>query len=158
MYRATRELIKIRQPHSIAVLEKLTVNRIVGGSPRQCYDNACLLNDNDPSLKIVSGWYVTRWDKLSKSCLILAHYWNIDSNGNYIDCSPMDDVEGEYVVDSEIGIFASINYDKLHSSICSSLLLSNNGISGVDFREHGKVYREFKSFRTEDLFSEYIAD
>jgi hypothetical protein len=155
VYKATRELIKLRQPHSVAALEKVIVNRIEGGEPRRCYDNACLLNDTDSTLKIISGWYVTRWNKLSNSCLVLAHYWNVDEHGNFIDCSPMDDVEGEYVVDSEIGVFSSMNHDELLSNVCSSLLFSKDKILGVDFRKMGKEYRDISDFSTESLFAEY---
>jgi len=155
MYRATRELIKLRQPHSVALVEQVTVHKIEGGTSRRCFENACLVNHNDPSLKIVSGWYVNQWNKDSNNCLIVAHYWNVDEQGIYVDCSPMDDTNGEYVIDSEIGIFASMNSQKLLSNVCSSILLSNNGILGVDFRENGKEYRNFESLRTECLFSEF---
>jgi hypothetical protein len=85
----------------------------------------------------------------------LAHYWNVDEHGNFIDCSPMDDVEGEYVVDSEIGVFSSMNHDELLSNVCSSLLFSKDKILGVDFRKMGKEYRDISDFSTESLFAEY---
>lgn len=155
MFKATRRLIELRQPHSVAVIEQVAVHKIEGGQPRQCFENACSVYDSDPSFKIVSGWYVNRWNKDAGNCLIVAHYWNVDAQGIYVDCSPMDDTEGEYVIDSEIGVFASQNSDRLLSNVCSSIILANDKILGVDFRELGKEYRVFENLSNECLFSEY---
>jgi len=154
MYKATRELIKLRQPHSESLISKVSVNRINTGEPKWCYDNACFLHENDPSIQIISGWFVNKWDLNTSSCLIVSHYWNIDSNGQFIDSTPMDDTEGEYVVDTDLGIFAALNYDSLQSSLCSSILIKEDEILGVDFREQGKVYRKFNDFSTKSLFAE----
>jgi hypothetical protein len=155
MFKATRELIKLRQPHSNALVEKILVRQIVGGQPRRCYENACWLNDIHASNKVVSGWLVNKWDKSTNSCLIVSHYWNINPEGDYVDCSPKDGADHEYVIDSEIGVFASLNYDKLFSSVCSSIVIKESSILGVDFREEGKVYRTFKDFSINSLFSEF---
>ena len=111
MYKATRSLIKLRQPHSKALVEKVFVRRIEGGVQRQCYENACLLFEKNKNYKIVSGWFVTEWDKVTSSCLALSHYWNVDEAGNFVDCSPMKNISAEYVIDSEIGIFSSQQYE-----------------------------------------------
>lgn len=158
MYKATRSLIKLRQPHSNALVEKVFVRRIEGGVKRQCYENACLLFEKNKNYKIVSGWFVTEWDKFASSCLALSHYWNIDETGNFVDCSPMENLSAEYVIDSEIGIFSSQNFDKLKSNVCSSIIFKTDSISGVDFRESGKVYRLFKDFSVDSLFSELNVD
>ena len=155
MFKATRELIKLRQPFAKAMVERVVVKRIGGGDPRRCYENACLLNEKNPKHKIVSGWFVNSYDKLSKSCLIVAHYWNVDESGNFLDSSLENDLLGEYVIDSEIGFFASMNEEKLESNVCSSILFRDNEILGVDFRENGKVFRNFKDFSIESLFAEF---
>lgn len=153
MYKITRELIKIRKPYN-EFIEHVNVKKIGGGEPRRCYENACRLNDENPNLKIVSGWFVNKWELETNSCFIIAHYWNADEKDNFIDCSIEQETEGEYVVDGDIGIFAQNNYDNLLSSVCSSILVQNNKFIGVDFREHGKVFREFKDFSTKSLFAE----
>ncbi len=154
MFKATRELIKLRQPHSNAIIEKVYVNRIDGGERNRCFDNASRIYDQNKRLKIVSGWFVNAWNKTSNSCLILAHYWNVDEQGIFFDSSPMDDLSGEYVVDSEIGIFASQNFDSLKSDVWSSLIFNNSNILGVDFREQGKEHRKMENFDTKSLFAE----
>jgi hypothetical protein len=153
MYKITRDLIKIRKPHN-EFIEHVNVKQIGGGEPKRCYENACKLNDENPKLKIVSGWFVNKWDTEKKSCYIIAHYWNLDENDNFIDISIEPETEGEYVADGEIGIFAQNNYDALLSSVCSSIFVQDNKFIGVDFREHGKIFREFKDFSTKSLFAE----
>ena len=155
MYRVTRDLIKLRQKYSETVVEKVLVNKIGGGISRRCYENSVLLIEQHPDYKIVSGWFVNKWDIETNSCLVVSHYWNLNEKGIFIDSSIMESVEGEYVIDSEIGVFANENYEKLHSSVCSSLLFKNNSIIGVDFREEGKVYRTYKDFSINSLFLEF---
>jgi hypothetical protein len=153
MYKITRELIKIRKPYN-EFIEHVHVKKIGGGEPKRCFENASKLNDENPKLKIVSGWFVNKWNKETNSCYIIAHYWNVDENDNFIDSSIEQEIEGEYVADGEIGIFAQNNYDALLSSVCSSILVRGNKFIGVDFREHGKVFREFNDFSTKSLFAE----
>ena len=155
MFRATRELIKLRESYTNSI-GLVSVRRIGGGEPRRCYDNAFRFTENNKQSKIVSGWYVNKWDKKTDSCLIVSHYWNIDKNGDFIDSTPapLELLDGEYVADSELGIFANDNGDSLMSELCSSILINGSNITGVDFREHGKVYRTFKDVRVKTLFAE----
>jgi hypothetical protein len=155
MFKATRELIKLRQPFTNSI-GHVSVQRISGGEPRRCYDNSCRFVENNLNSKIVSGWYVNKWDKTTNSCLIVSHYWNIDKDGIFFDSSPapLELLGGEYVVDCEIGSFANENRHLLMSELCSSILITGSKITGVDFREHGKVYRTFKDFRVKTLFAE----
>lgn len=155
MFKATRELIKLRQPFTNS-LGLVSVRRISGGELRRCYDNSCRFIENNKESKIVSGWYVNKWDKTTNSCLIVSHYWNIDKDGLFVDTTPapLELLDGEYVVDSEIGSFANENGESLLSELCSSIIITGSKITGVDFREHGKVYRTFKDFRVKTLFSE----
>jgi hypothetical protein len=155
MFKATRELIKLRQPYTNSI-GLVSVRRVSGGEPRRCYDNSCRYIENNKESKIVSGWYVNKWDKASNTCLIVSHYWNIDSNGVFIDSTPapLELLDGEYVIDSDIGLFANENGDLLLSELCSSIIINGSNITGVDFREQGKVYRKFNDFSTKSLFAE----
>ena len=155
MFRATRELIKLRQPFTNS-LGLVSVRRVSGGEPRRCYDNSYRFTENNKGSKIVSGWYVNKWDKTTNSCLIVSHYWNIDKDGVLIDSTPapLELLGGEYVADSEIGSFANENGESLLSELCSSIIITGSKITGVDFREHSNVYRTFKDFRVKTLFAE----
>ena len=155
MFRATRELIKLRQPYTSSI-GLVSVRRIDGGEPRRCYDNSFRFTEINKQSKIVSGWYVNKWDTTTNSCLIVSHYWNIDMNGVFTDSTPapLELLGGEYVADSELGIFANDNSHALMSELCSSILINGSNITGVDFREHGKVYRTLKDFHVKTLFAE----
>lgn len=154
MYKATRELIKARQPHSEAVIEAINVKKIGGNNARFCYDNACKTIETTPDTYIVSGWIVCKFDAINKHTEILQHYWNVDGNSNYFDTTDLGRVDIEYVVDSEIGLYIQKHYDDYTSDVCSSLLLSQDGNwKAMDFLQNGVVFRDIEDLSTPSLFS-----
>ncbi len=132
MYRATRELIKARQPHTDYVLEVVSVKKLGGGEANQCFQNATDDEILSQGNQVVSGWIVNPFDSFRNSTAIVQHWWNIDKAGNYFDTTPINDVQQDYVVDSDIGIFGQANFDKLSNLVALSLLLKENKFYGVD--------------------------
>ena len=152
MYKATRELIKTRQPYTKYVLEQVFVKQVGGGIANQCFQNA-----TDESLlakgnKVVSGWVVNAYDSERGSTAIVQHWWNIDTNGNYFDITP--DVDGalEYVVDSEISEYGQDNFDELKNLVAISLLFQNGDFFGVEKVDGKLITKALPSLATENLF------
>lgn len=132
MYKATRELIKARQPHTNYLVEVVSVKQIGGGLPNQCFQNA---TDDDmlaKGNKVVSGWIVNPYDRERSSTAIVQHWWNIDGNGVYFDITPNNGNQIEYVVDCEISEYGQTNYDELSNLVALSLLLKDDKFYGVD--------------------------
>jgi hypothetical protein len=152
MYRATRELIKARQPYTKYVLEHVFVKQVGGGLANQCFQNA-----TDESLlakgnKVVSGWVVNAYDSERGSTAIVQHWWNIDANGSYFDTTPDVDVALEYVVDSGISEYGQDHFDELKNLVAISLLFQNGDFWGVESVDGKLISKSLLSLATENLF------
>jgi hypothetical protein len=149
MYKATRELIKARQPHTDYVVEVVSVQQIGGGIANQCFQNATDDEMLAKGNKVVSGWVVNPYDSLRNSTAIIQHWWNIDKDGNYFDITPTLNRKLEYVIDSEIADYGQKNFDKLNNLVALSLLLKDNKFYSVDETLSVNV---IASLSTENLF------
>ena len=152
MYKATRALIKARQPHTEMMVEVISVARIGGGILRHCHANADQVNDKNPNHKIVSGWMILKYDTFNNHREMLAHYWNVDEDGNYFDITPIEHIDCEYVIDAELGRYANQHHEKIYSYVWSSLILSDGKFKAVDFREDGTIYSDIAELKNELLF------
>ena len=151
MYKATRELIKARQPFTKYVIEQVFVKFIGGGVPNQCFQNAtddALLEQGN---KVVSGWVINAFDNERKSTAIVQHWWNIDSNGNYFDTTPGVDPSLEYVVDTSIVEYGQDNFDDLKNLVAISLLFKDGKFYGVDEIDGNLSTIKLSSLNTKNL-------
>jgi hypothetical protein len=131
MRKATRDLIKARQPYTQYVLEVVAVHQ-----QRSCVANACFKNATADSLleqgnKVVSGWMVGRFIDSTRSTEIIQHWWNIDIDGNYFDLTDGVSSDAEYVVDSGIAEYGQMMLDSLESLVAMSLLYQDGKFFGV---------------------------
>lgn len=149
MYRATRELIKSRQPHTNYVVEVVSVKQVGGGVANQCFQNATDDEMLTKGNKVVSGWVVNPYDSHRNSTAIIQHWWNIDAEGNYFDTTPALDSKLEYVIDCEIAGFGQNNFDQLDNLVGLSLLFKDNKFFGVDEKLNT---RSIVSLATKNLF------
>ena len=153
MYKATRELIKARQPHTEFVIEQVFVKKTNGGIANQCFQNATDDALIDKGNKVVSGWVVNAYDTNTNSTAIVQHWWNIDSTGNYFDTTPNVDETLEYVVDTDIVKYGQDNYDELDNLVVVSLLYKNERFSYVKKDSNDTlVTLPLSSFETNVLF------
>jgi hypothetical protein len=152
MYKATREFIKARQPHTKYVLEQVFVKQVGGGVANQCFQNATDDSLLEKGNKVVSGWLINAFDNERNSTAIVQHWWNIDGNGNYFDMTP--DVDGalEYVVDSGISEYGQDNYDDLDNLVALSLLYQNGEFFGVEAVDGNLITKPLPSLATINLF------
>lgn len=136
MYKATRQLIRDRQPFCRFKLEKVAVKQIGGGDFGMCCynsDNAKdkdLLNTGSTDNRMVSGWIVGPFDKERGETGISQHWWNKDSaTDEYFDTTPIEGdtipTQYEYVVDDEIGVYGMEVFDQLASNVTKDLVLLN---------------------------------
>lgn len=149
MYKATRQLIKVRQPYTNFVVEVVPVKQVGGGVANQCFQNASDDEMLSKGNKVVSGWIVNPYDSIRNSTAIVQHWWNIDSAGNYFDTTPGVELKLEYVIDSELAEFGQVNFDKLSNLVALSLLLKDNVFFGVDEK---LTLKSLSSLTTKNLF------
>ena len=154
MFKATRELIKARQPHTKYVLEPVVVQQLGSGLPNKCFQNAT--DDRLLALgnKVVSGWVVASFDKEKKSTAIVQHWWNIDRNGVYFDTTPDIDKTYEYVIDTEIIEYGQKNIEDLENLVGLSLLFQNEMFYGVEKINNRLVTKYLPSLSTNNLFAQ----
>ncbi len=152
MYKATRELIKARQPHTKYIVEQVFVRRDGGGVKNQCFQNATddemLKNGN----KVVSGWIVNEFDSDKKSTAIVQHWWNVDANGNYFDITPGVDAAMEYVIDTSIVEYGQNNFDNLNNLVALSLLFKDGKFYSVENINGELTMKPLPSLATQNLF------
>jgi len=153
MFKATRELIKARQPHTKYVLEVVIVKQLGSGLPNKCFQNAT--DDKLLALgnKVVSGWVVATFDSHRQSTAIVQHWWNIDENGVYFDTTPNIEQNYEYVIDTELCDFGQQNIDNLDNLVSTSLLYQHGIFYGVENQNGSLVTKPLTSLSTANLFS-----
>ena len=163
MYKASRQLIKDRQPFCRHKLEKVTVKQIGGGELSLCCLNADFAKDKDlnetgsKNNRMISGWLVGPHDKVKNATEISQHWWNFDSISNeYFDITPIADdtvpTMYEYVVDYEIAVYGQDIrvYDRLKSNVTKDLVLLKDRRHKIDTRsdqilDDPLTYRHFKN-------------
>ena len=152
MFKATREFIKYRQPHTIYELEVVIVNKTNSAIANKCYDNAYDECNKGIVSKIISGWIVNRFDSATNSTAIVQHWWNIDSNGNYYDTTPCIDNNFEYVVDCVISEYGHEHFNELKDMVASSLLYKEGKFYAIR-KFNGKLNsKQMPNLSTENIF------
>lgn len=152
MFKATRELIKARQPHTKFVVEQVFVKQTGSGTANQCFQNATDDQMLATGNKVVSGWVVSAYDSQKNSTAIVQHWWNADANGSYFDTTPNIGINTEYVIDSEIADFGQENFDQLKDLVALSLLFQNGEFFGVEKIEGKLTIQPLQSLSTKKLF------
>ena len=152
MYKATREFIKLRQPHTIYKLDVVVVKKTNTKAANECYDNAFEECEKGIGVKIVSGWVVNQFDPLTNSTAIVQHWWNIDNKGTYYDTTQNLTANLEYIVDSAISEYGRENFDELQDMVAASLLFQNNKFSAVRKINDELVYKSMPNLSTENIF------
>lgn len=152
MYKATRELIKARQVHTNYVVEIVSVKKINGGSPNDCFNNACTYIEKNKGCNVVSGWLVNKYDAFSNSTAIIQHFWNINEEGIFVDTTPNIAIDCEYVIDVDLSIYGQENFDEINNCVCSSLWLRDGKFSTVDLINEKRVVRPINHLEIENLF------
>ncbi len=153
MFKATRELIKQRQPHSEFALEVVTVQKRPSMTRGRCQRNAQeQINSND-DLMLVSGWLIYPFNAITNSTEIVQHWWNFSiSNKAHFDVTIGDFEDCEYLTDLSLHEYASYNYDRLASTVGKSLLLKNGKFETVEEISGALEYSEIETFETKNIF------
>ena len=154
MFRATRNFIKARQPHTRYPLSVPKVRRIGGGKPNACFENAIAVeksskSGNTPAI-CVSGWLVQPYDMSSHSTVIIQHYWNIDAMGKHFDSSPLND-RAEYVLDMGLYEFGKQNYARIKRNVTMILSYDDGTFSSL-IDEAQFAFQNLSELATEFLF------
>jgi hypothetical protein len=144
MYKATRTFITKRQPLTKYVVEMVQVKQL-GIRPK----NQCFQNSTDDELlasgyKAVSGWIVLPYDASSDSTEIIAHWWNINPNNQFVDLTSGIASSVQYVVDTEIAEVGQQRYESLTDLVAQSLLLKGGEFFSVNKGDGGLVYQPIK--------------
>lgn len=157
MYKATRELIKARQPYTDYIVEVVAVKKIGGGVANECHENSANEVEKGVDAKAVSGWLVNPFDKNTNSTAIIQHWWNIDVHGVFYDTTPGIDDELQYVIDIEIAAYGNQATEELDDYVAASLLLQDGKFYAVK-KIYGELKtRELPSLETKNLFHAFPA-
>jgi hypothetical protein len=152
MYKATRTLIKARQPHSPYVIEVVTVQQVGGGRANDCFNNACEVLERIAGSTIASGWLVKKFNPIDKSTEIVQHFWNVDKNGMHFDTTPVTENGLEYVDDCELNEYGQANLENLTDCVASSLLLKDEKFYAVNKVDERMLINPIESLNTRTLF------
>jgi hypothetical protein len=126
MFKATREFINERQPHTEITLKVVDVKKIGGGNSNNCSDNAIDFSESNDGYMTVTGWLIHPYNQLTNSTDIVQNWWNVDEQMNYVDTTPDPlKIACEYVLDFDLYKYAFDNYDQLESIVACSLVLSD---------------------------------
>jgi hypothetical protein len=155
MFKASREFIKVRQPFASHPLVVVPVNKKGGREANDCFGNAADCIDRTKGIKIVSGWLVHPYNKLSDSTEIIQHYWNYSDTEQYFDETNGVPDNCEYIVDMAISNFSQDNIDKIVSNVGHSFLLTQGRFSAFHFDNTNLVLKDIPSLETKNLF-EYL--
>lgn len=152
MYKATRDFIKVRQPHAKFALEVITgVRKIGGGVEGKCYSNAHKQIDHKNGVQIVSGWLVNKFDEKANLTAIIQHWWNADKDG-FFDTTPNLSDHYEYVIDMDLAAYVAENDEKIANYVAYSVMLKNGTFSVVDMSDKEVVNIPIAELKTEFLY------
>ena len=152
MYRATREFINARQPHTRYVLELVNVTKLHSMPANACFANATQDSLLEKGNKVVSGWIVDRFDSRTQSTEIVQHWWNIGTDGKHFDSTTGVRPHMEYVVDSGISEYGQAMYNMLDDLVAMSLLYKQGRFWGVKQSDGALVHVPLSSLSSEELF------
>lgn len=110
MKQATRRLLAIR--YGSQYVPRVTLKPSPTAKKNQCHLNA--LDEAKRTgwqSEVACGWIVTPYSELAQCSGAMFHYWNVDSDGNHYDTSPMGDMAYDYVMDSDVH-YESMAYSK----------------------------------------------
>ena|GEM_PF-1657014 len=133
--------INNRKKFSRYLVDRVAVMQIGGGLANNCVKNAFDNLDLSIGMKIISGWIIGKTIPVDNQCVIHSHFWNVDSNGNYFDTTPLASDYFEYVIDMELAVFAESNHEKLRSLVCFSLIQFESEYIAFDMLQ-GKDVKE----------------
>lgn len=123
MYKATRDFIKARQPHSKYPIQQIFgVHKIGGGIENDCFHNSYNTINREQRITIVSGWVIGPFDKLNNCVPVIQHWWNVDASGKHIDTSPNIADTYEYVIDMALAEFGQENFEQIDAVVTKSLM------------------------------------
>lgn len=153
MYKATRDLITIRQTNSEYIVEKVVVERRPTMTKGRCARNSHEYMDGNDDLMLVSGWLVYPYNVHNESTEIVQHWWNFSiSEKKHFDVTVGDFDNCEYVMDLAIHEYASHNHDSIKSTVGKSLLLKGGKFQAVEEISGILNYIEISSLETKNLF------
>ena len=155
MFKASREFIKFRQPFASHPLVVVPVTKKGGRVANDCFGNSADCIDRAKGIKIVSGWLVHSYNKLTDSTEIIQHYWNYSESEQYFDETSGIPDNCEYIVDMAISNFSQDNIDDIVSNVGHSFLLSNGRLSAFHYDNTNLVLKKIENLETKNLF-EYI--
>jgi len=129
---------------------------------------ACLANANTASRldvlgsgskenPVVSGWIAHKYDPNTQVSEFVQHWWNYDPVArSHFDTTPMaNDLEAngfEYVLDDEVGHFASTQLHRLEHTVGRDLAFAQGQWWTVDFDSEGKqLLQSIPSLSVENL-------
>ena len=157
MYKATRDFIAARQPHSKMKLQVVAVKQLGGGIANNCSDNAIDNAESMDGVKSVTGWLVHPFNPLKNITEIIQHWWNMDEDKNYFDTSPDTlNVKCDYVLDFDLYRYAYDNYDDIESIVACSLVLKDGAYTAAiaDLSNINAVrYKPISTLDTKTLFT-----
>ncbi len=157
MYKATREFITAREQFTgnYSVRHLPNVKKVGGGLPNRCYTNSHNAKDSMSNgtyrVVMISGWLVQPYNKSTNSTAIIAHWWNADINGGFLDTTPLINDGEEYVQDSAIYHFCVENDNNLTTHLPNSLLY-RDGKFEVLIDPVNMLFRPINELRTEFFY------
>ena len=154
MLEQTRKFIQLRQTHCKQKLTIVDVACVGGGKANACSDNALDIAEADDDIRPVTGWIVYKSDN-AENFDAIQHWWNKGADGKHFDTTPTTQDIVEYVVDYELYLYATSNYDAIESIVASSLQIRGERIIAVD-EEHSegrkRFFREIKQLDNASIF------
>lgn len=150
MYKNTRLFISERQRHSRFDVRIVNVIRRPLHTPQTCLANANaaskldVLESGSKNNTIVSGWIAHKYNPETQVSEFVQHWWNFDPILKVdFDTTPMHtDVEAngfEYVLDDEVGHFASTQVHRLEHSVGRDIAFGQNKWWTIDLGSDGQT-------------------
>ncbi len=154
MYKATKNLIKNRQHFSQYPIKQVFVEHKGGGIANDCFKNSINAIDEPAGISVVSGWLVWKYDLKSNKTVINQHYWNANKSGRYFDTTPLalPSSEFEYVIDMKLAIYGQENSEKIRSSVCYSLLCSDEEYEAYEALDGKTVKHKIENLSEQNIF------
>ena len=152
MSKSLDNFINNRKKFSHFIVERVAVMQKGDGFANQCVKNAFDNLDLSIGVKIISGWIVEETNPIDNQCVIHSHFWNVDSNGNYFDTTPLASDYFQYVVDMEVAVYAEHNLENLRSLLCFSLMQIENEYIAFDMVQGKDVQRKITDLSNSNIF------